>query len=131
MSDQYRGTDRWQQIVVVERAREKRLTDVPWHGRVIPQHQVHILGRGLLREEHAYKRLETAGTFVHIGSKEPGYERKKLRRQDRHRLRSAKFGNGTDQVNATDRILAIVVDVVEDYERPIRPTTKDRMIEVQ
>ena len=119
MSDQYRFTDLWQEIVVVERAREKRLTDVRWHGHVISQHQIQILSWGLLREEHAYKRLETAYAFFPISSKETGYEGEKLGREDRHRRLSAKLGNGTDQVDTANGILTIVPNIVEDYEWPI------------
>jgi len=44
MRNQYRLADPGQEIIIIERAREQRLTDIGRDGQIVSQHQVHICG---------------------------------------------------------------------------------------
>jgi hypothetical protein len=49
-------------------------------------------------------------------AKEAGYEVEKLRSKDRHSLVTAKLRDRTHKVDTADAILAVMPDVIEDYE---------------
>jgi hypothetical protein len=52
MRDQDRLPKYWQKIIIVERAREERLTNVGWNRQAIRQHEVQVLDRRFLSEAH-------------------------------------------------------------------------------
>jgi len=54
--------------------------------------------------------------LFHLRGEETWHEAEKLRGENRHRLITAKLSNGTNKGDAADAILAVMPDIVEDYE---------------
>jgi hypothetical protein len=119
VQEQRRLADFRQKVVIVERTRKQRLTDIGWNGDVVAQHQVQLVGRGFPGEAHAQQRRETAYALLRICRKEAWHEAEEFGGDDRHRLVSAKFRNAINKDDTTDAILAVMTDIVEDHERSI------------
>src|SRR5215216_3682795 len=131
VSDQHRFPNCWQQIVIVERTREERLTYPRRHGDVVTEHHREIRLRRLCYEAQSKQRVETLYALFHVGREEARHEREEFRREHRHGRFAAKLGDPTDEVDAANRVLAVVTDVVEDDQWAVRPAAEDRLIEVK
>lgn len=76
--DQHGLADRRQEVVVVEDAREQRLTDEGRNGHVVTQHRIEIRLRWSAREAKAQQRLETVYAFDRIDREESRHEAQEL-----------------------------------------------------
>src|SRR6185312_7607395 len=131
LGDQHRLADLRQEIVIIQGAREQRLTDIRWNRYAKAQHQVQLLGRELLGETESQQRFKTAYTLFHILRKETRYEAEKLGSEHRDRLVTAKLRYSADKIEAADAILPVMPEVVEDNEWAVGPATQKRMIKSQ
>jgi len=120
-----------QEIIIIDGAGKQRLAYMRRNGDAVPQHQVNILWRGWMSKEHAHQRFEAADAFFGTGGEERGDEAQQFRRDHGQRGLAAQFRNSSDKMHATDVVLATVPNIVEDDQRAIRPTTQDRVIELE
>src|SRR3954468_1403160 len=131
MGDQHRLPDLRKKVVVVEGTGKHSLTDIRRNGDVVSQHHVQLRRRRFLRETQAQQAFQAGDAGFGIGREELGNHAEKLRGHNGHCIRTTQLCNPTDELNATESFLAVVSNVIKDYERTIRPARKHWMIKAE
>ena len=74
---------------------------------------------------------QTSDTRFGVGGKELRDEAEKFGSEDRSGLFTAQFRDRTHELEATEPVLAVVPDVVQEDERTVGPAGEDWMVKVE